>query len=70
MKLYRTTYYDDEQPANLEKQEKWDGSRTVAHARRVALKAQGMRSVDTEPVLLPMKKPALLAFLNKEEGTP
>ncbi len=56
MRLYKTTGGD---------QTKWDGSQADASKRRVELRREGLKPVETEEVEVPTNKAGLLEFLNK-----
>lgn len=64
MRLYLTTFIDDEKPDGLEQQAAWQGTQVDARKARDALKAAMMRDVHTEEVDVPTDKAGLLAFLN------
>lgn len=67
MKLYCTTYIDDEQPEHLARRQHWSGTQKEAGAVRKDLKAQMFRNINTVEVNVPTDKPGLIAYLNALE---
>lgn len=66
MKLYRTTYTDDELSTNSKEfsRSTWSGTLADAASTRKHLKADGMRQIYTDEIDVPTSKPALLEWLN------
>lgn len=64
MRLYKTTFIDDEKGEGVTCAT-WSGTQTDAGKDRKSMKQQGMRNVATEEVDVPTDKQGLLAFLNQ-----
>ena len=63
MRLYKTTFIDDEKACPAPK---YDSSAGDASKRRTALKKEGMREIVTVEVDVATDKKGLLAYLNGE----
>lgn len=59
MRFYKTTYNDNSTACAT-----WDKSASDASRHRVALKKDGMRSIETKAVDVPTDKTGLLGWLN------
>lgn len=70
MKLYCTTYIDDELPLERSHRAMWAGTQVEQRTHVKTLKAQGMRNVSPQAVDLPTDKASLLQFLNDREVRP
>jgi hypothetical protein len=71
MKLYCTTYYDDEKSGFHDGvQHKWYGTQVDQKRDAKALKAAGMRNISPNPADVPTSKPELLAWLNERGVRP
>lgn len=70
MKLYRTSYTDDEFEAQglPTRRSVWHGTQADAAAVRKAMKSDGMRQIDTEDIDVPTDKSGLIAWLNDNEA--
>ena len=61
MKLYLTSYFDDQFDESFSA---YDGTQADAATRRKALKADGMRNIETKDADVPTDKAGLITHLN------
>lgn len=71
MKLYKTTYIDDqaEKDGLNPIRAVWHGTQAQAAAARKMMHSDGMREIETEGVEVPTDKAGLIAYLNSMEQT-
>jgi hypothetical protein len=71
VKLYATTYIDDDEPDERDERKcMWSGTQDDARKQRNQLKAAGKRSIGTKLIDVPTDKAGLLAYLIRHEVYP